>query len=174
MPRLIGFAGNAGSGKDTAADMLVAEHGFEKVAFADPIREMLRAGFALEDRHFNEDKELVIPWLDVSPRHLMQTLGTEWGRHKVRKDIWVRYMRRRLRYAKEREINVVVSDVRFGNEADLIHEMGGEVVLMFGNTVCPPSWWQHPSERLVDVRTDRVIDNTGSLDELRAQVERLL
>jgi len=35
---IVGFAGRAGSGKDTSADFLVNNHGFVKVAFADEIK----------------------------------------------------------------------------------------------------------------------------------------
>jgi hypothetical protein len=41
-PTLIGVCGTAGSGKDTVADILVLEHGFVKVAFADPLKRICR------------------------------------------------------------------------------------------------------------------------------------
>ncbi len=41
-PLLLGISGLAGSGKDTAADIFVAKHGFVKVALADPIKRIAR------------------------------------------------------------------------------------------------------------------------------------
>jgi hypothetical protein len=38
--KLIGLAGGMGSGKDTVADLLRKEHGFEVVAWADPIKRL--------------------------------------------------------------------------------------------------------------------------------------
>lgn len=57
-----------------------------------------------------------------SPRLLLQTLGTEWGR-SIDPDIWAKAT---LREAQKYE-KVVISDVRFLNEVDLINEANGKV-----------------------------------------------
>lgn len=169
---LIGLTGYKGSGKDTVADRLVAKHGFVKIAFADPIREMLRAGFALKDRHFNEDKETVIPWLGVSPRYLMQTLGTEWGRQQIRVDIWVRYMTQRLRYAREHELDVVISDVRFPNEEALVHAFDGIVIRIVRGE---PEEDGHISELSTGgVIEDKLLFNLDTLERLYEEVDGLV
>jgi len=89
--RLIGLTGPAGSGKDTVARLLCEQHGFVQIAFADPLRAMLKAGLGLTDEHFNnrEDKEAPLEWLGKSPRQLLQTLGTEWGRRQVHPHLWL-------------------------------------------------------------------------------------
>lgn len=46
---IIGVCGQAGSGKDTAADFLVKNHGFVKVAFADPMKRICRDVFDFTD-----------------------------------------------------------------------------------------------------------------------------
>ncbi len=46
---IIGLCGPAGSGKDTAADFLVKNHGFAKVAFADPLKRICKDVFAFTD-----------------------------------------------------------------------------------------------------------------------------
>lgn len=46
---IIGICGRAGSGKDTAADFLVKEHGFVKVALADPLKRIAREVFDFTD-----------------------------------------------------------------------------------------------------------------------------
>lgn len=139
---LIGLAGLARVGKDTAARHLMVQHGLSVYAFADPIKRALCAMFSFPRSHFDGDqKEVVIPWIGQSPRRLMQTLGTEWGRELVASDLWTRIC------AKDVEFDIeirdgyavdglgddpwrggVVSDVRFENEADWIREQGGVVV----------------------------------------------
>jgi hypothetical protein len=80
---LIGLHGKAHAGKDTVGQMLVG-YGLDRVAFADPIKRMLIEGLGLTAEHFDSPlKEEPIPWLGKSPRQLMQTLGTEWGRDLV-------------------------------------------------------------------------------------------
>jgi hypothetical protein len=59
-------------------------------------------------------KEAVHPELGVSPRHLMVTLGTEWGRDAVHPDLWVRIWAASLPEAA----HVVAEDVRFPNEVE--------------------------------------------------------
>jgi len=89
--RLIGLTGPAGSGKDTVARLLCEQHGFVQMAFADPLRAMLKAGLGLTDEelHRRDLKEAPLEWLGKSPRQLLQTLGTEWGRQHVHPHLWL-------------------------------------------------------------------------------------
>ena len=79
---LIGFTGRAGSGKDTAGQVLVRQLGFKRYAFADPIKKALNAMFGWHMGMWeNRDwKEGDLPGMCYSPRLLAQTMGTEWGR----------------------------------------------------------------------------------------------
>ncbi len=100
---IIGLAGRKASGKTTAAKHLVAELGFTRLSFADPIRNMigdflLDMGYGVDyvDSLLTNQKEQVLAPIGVSPRDLMQTLGTEWGRDCVTNDVWTHLARRRL------------------------------------------------------------------------------
>lgn len=121
LPPVIGIAGPAGVGKDTAADYLVGQlPQYRKVAFADPLKEMLRTGLSLDAAQlYGSDKETIDHRYECSPRHIMQTLGTEWGRQLIHPDIWVRALAARIGAE-----SVVISDVRFQNEADFVRERG--------------------------------------------------
>ena len=80
--QLIGLTGRAGCGKDTIASFLCEAHGFVQIALADPLRDGLKAmlGVTDEQLHRRDLKEAPIDWIGRSPRELLQTLGTEWGR----------------------------------------------------------------------------------------------
>lgn len=132
--RLIALTGKAGCGKTTVANRLVRDHGFIRYSFATPLKDMLRA--------VGVDKDTPIPDLDVTPRYMMQTLGTDWGRKMIHPDIWVILARQhltrmlappsatRLTRHPHRRPGVVIDDLRFDNEAELIHDLGGTVILL--------------------------------------------
>lgn len=126
---LIGLTGYRGTGKDTVADVLIT-HGFQRYALASPLKSALMLMFDLSADAFDNRgiKEAVVEDIGCSPRYLAQTLGTEWGRRCIADDLWVRVMRRKIRPLLREARGVVVSDVRFDNEARAIHELGGVVV----------------------------------------------
>ena len=132
--QLIGLTGRAGCGKDTIADFMVDTMGFIKVAFADPIRDGIKAmlGITQDDISNRANKEATIEWLGCSPRHAMQTLGTDWGREMIHPDVWLRITARRVQKLmalpdSHHVAGVVISDVRFENEADWVRSAGGSV-----------------------------------------------
>lgn len=47
---ILGLCGLAGAGKDTVADFLVKDHGFVKVAFADPLKRICKEVFDFTDQ----------------------------------------------------------------------------------------------------------------------------
>lgn len=170
--RLIGLIGRARSGKDTVAGYLSIRYHFAQAAFADPLKDMLQAAFG--DLFRKGDREQPIDWLGKSPRQLMQSLGTEWGRNTVHQDIWVLLMEQKI--LTEKAINevgiesrVVISDVRFHNEADMILKNGGELwhIQRHGETVA-----EHISELAQwNNYETKLIDNNGTLEDLFLKVE---
>lgn len=132
LPTLIAFAGLARSGKDTAAQVAMRTiPNTTLLSFADPIRAAIKAMFGIDmyDDYWIERKEEVVPWIGKSPRQLMQTLGTEWGRTHVHEEIWVRTLARRaaIEYAKGQDY-VVICDLRFPNEHEWLRSVGARIV----------------------------------------------
>lgn len=125
---LIGMAGAAGTGKDTAADYLVDQYGFDRVTFAAPIKRAVGRILDLDLWELEQDKDKTVPWLDLTPRQLMQVVGTECGR-ALCPDIWVRFAMREVdRLVAAGQDRIVFTDVRFANEAGAIIDAGGYVV----------------------------------------------
>ena len=165
--RVLGFAGRKGAGKSTAAAAIaaaVAEAG--RLDFADPLKGML-AAFGLSDAQlYGDAKEKPLDWLDVTPRRLMQTLGTEWGRELIHPDLWVRLWElRALDALRSRAPVVLVADVRFVNELAAVRRLGGRVAWVGRPGVAPP---EHVSEQsMVPAYCDGYLANFGGLLELQ-------
>lgn len=171
---LIGLAGLARTGKTTAANHLVSVHGFQSYAFADPLREGLMNIFNLSPSDFDGDrKEQSIGWLGRSPRELMQSLGTEWGRNLVHPELWLLLAEQNLEHLgqiHDTATGFVISDLRFENEADFVRKRGGIVihVLRPDATEVNP----HVSESGIAIQdNDLVLHNDGALDDLIGQLD---
>lgn len=170
-PRLIGIAGRARSGKDTVADFVVAAIGGYKYSFADPLRAMLvPLGVDMNDPYWQARKEDPIPALGVSPRRMLQTLGTEWGRTLIHPDLWVLMAQQRLLNMGP---GMIVSDVRFENEAAWVRRHGGLLIHVFRPDLKEVE--NHISESGVELAaSDAQLFNTGTLEELQQAVGELL
>lgn len=169
---VIGLHGRARAGKDTVANFILSHRGGYLYSFADPIRAMLvPLGINMSDPYWQARKEDVIPALGVSPRRLMQTLGTEWGRQIINPDLW-------LILAKQRLLNfgpgMVIADVRFENEASWVRSQGGRVIhIERPNNVAVEA---HASEAGVEFKGeegDIKIVNGGTLEDLQNTIREV-
>lgn len=185
MTRIIGLYSNAPSaGKSTVADMLADEYRFKVVSFAAPLKETVGAflremginPFRVIDMLYEPAyKEKIVPELGVTPRHLMQTLGTEWGRQCIHPNVWTDAWVRRVADMPEDAL-VVADDVRFPNEIDAVRSVGGVIwrIDRPGVTIAPEVL-DHLSEGgLHDVQPDAAIVNDGTDKELLEKVMRTL
>lgn len=167
-PRVVGFTGLAGSGKSTATKYLVERHGYTLVKFAGPLKDMMRAiGFS-EAHIEGELKEKPDAMLGgKTPRHAMQTLGTEWGRNCIGEDFWANAWLYRARALTDFGNRVVVDDCRFSNEAEAIRQLGGVIIKLEGRGGIAGA---HSSENGCGYQ-DAIVDNDGCVTALYAGVE---
>ena len=175
--KLVGLLGTKGVGKDTVADYMVSHYNFDKRAFASPIKEACAILFQLPLARFEgEDKELCDEKHGLSPRQMMQLVGTDFFRDKVRQDFWIDHFKRWYA-ARDPSRPVVVTDVRFQNEVDVIKALGGVVV-----RVTRPHDEQDGRHTMLDTHiteqgvaevqgVDFTIVNGGSLEELQGKVK---
>lgn len=175
MGEIIALSGYARSGKDTAADVLVSEFGFRKVAFADKLREVLYQlnpiigleGFTegekptyvqqvIEEYGWNGYKET--PY-SGEIRRLLQRLGTEAGRQTLWDTIWIDA----ALAGRKPEENIVISDARFFNEFDAVRERGGVIWRIERPGVGPVSDHASETEAPGYKNFSRVLLNSGDL-----------
>ena len=109
----------------------------------------------------------------------MQTLGSAWARDIINEDVWVKSMDQRLGLLQiEQEVDepdCVIDDVRFQNEADYIHSVGGKIILV-ARPLDPPAD-DHESEKGLDPgNIDATINNiscytTDLMESLKQYME---
>jgi len=207
---IIGFVGFIGSGKDTAADYLVNFHGFRRDSFANTLKDAVAAVFGwdrvLLEGRTNEARtwrEEVDSWWaerlnmpNLTPRWVLQYWGTDVLRNQFHDDIWIASIENKLRKTKD---HIVISDVRFPNEIQAIHNAGGLVVRVQRGP--NPEWyndalnmnqgptnmsWAISKQRISELKIhasetswvgdkiDHVILNDSTIDELFNQLEQLI
>ena len=172
---IIGIAGPAESGKNLFADLLSAAILEESVtcdpllvSFASPIKQMLAAGLGLQDKDPRAEEIY-----GKTYRELAQTLGTDWGRRMVGESIWVHSF---IESYKNHKGILIVTDVRFANEARFIRSQGGAIIHMRRPNHEKIKEAQHISEAgismVFDMR-DCLVTNDSDIDHLKKEAESL-
>lgn len=179
LPEFIGLHGFPGSGKDAVARILT-EYGYERVAFADTIREALYVlnPVILSDSNGREWRlqEIVdeIGWEDAKRsyeeiRRMLQVLGTEVGREMISQDVWVDAAFKGL----DKDKRYVFTDMRFENEHHAIDSRLGLLIKVTRPGVGAVN--DHKSEKeLPDKWFDAHIKNDGDLTDLHTKVRDIL
>ncbi len=156
---------------------LLSPCAYERLSFARPLKKIV-AGVLNELGYDGWDwvlnrKDTKIPGLGVTPRHLMQTLGTEWGRGCVHPDLWVKIAQSSAKMSFADNLMVTFDDMRFPNEAEMIRGCGGELWLVERPDVVYDG--DHGSEgALRDIVPDRIVINDGDRDQLQQTVANLI
>lgn len=169
---LIGFTGPMRAGKTTAAMHLVISRGFIRCSFAQPVRRECAMMLATLDgeSYPRIEEEMRASATKEKYRGLMQWYGV--FRRQQDPDHWVRLLRRRLDIMLSRDYSICIDDVRFENEAEMIHELGGKVVLIDSNAA-PTS--DHESERDWQTMTvDYTLFNENCIEALHQDIDEMM
>lgn len=183
-PFILGLHGRAGAGKDTAAAYLVQHYGFHRYGFADPLRDMILALLdtcGIDHAWVTEPhlKEQPIPGLGHSYRELAQGLGTDWARKQLGDSFWLRAAEAALGISADNlpghqavHDRIVISDVRFENEAAWVTSLHGVVVGLM-RAEAPPVR-DHVSERFNHPGCAGHLRNDGSIADLHNSLDGLM
>jgi len=174
--KIIGLSGLAGVGKDTVADFLVGtvENGdnmfVQRYALADPLKKCASEAFGIPLKDFYNEtaKEVTNNHWGLTPRYILQILGTEGFREHFGSDIWTR--RADMVISQSVTDVFLVTDIRFNNEASWIKDIGGELVSITSPAMELSKKHEHSSERGISVTPDVVIVNDGTLEDLERKV----
>lgn len=185
----IGLIGKARSGKDSAAAHLVRSYAYTRLAFADPLK-----AFALD----------INPWIDgPQPRYpagwtirladMIEHIGWErakdeypevrrvlqhigQAKREIDEDFWLRELMRKVAGAAKLNMPVVVTDVRYRNEALSLRRAGFKLIRITRPLPAEPFVQYtrtalHASEtELDDFAADVDVVNDGSLEALYAMI----
>lgn len=177
----IALFGKMRSGKNTVADYLTEEFGFQQVAFGDGIGEII-------DKYFPEARS------KGKPRKHYQHIGQEL--RKLNEDVWIDYLLRKVEressnhlklHPLNEKLNIVVTDGRQLNEAKRLKERGYTIIkvttpeelrlerIKASGDNFNIEQLDHETELQVDlVEPDIEIINNGTLLELKNKVNAII
>ena len=134
---IIGITGRKGSGKDVIGNYFHERYGGIKIAFADALKKACKEIFGFTNEQvYGNDKEKEDPFWHITPRTILQCVGTELFREKlgelvpsIGESVWIQCVKRKIEnLVKEGKYLIVITDVRFQNEIDMIHSLGGKII----------------------------------------------
>ena len=190
---IIGICGLIGSGKDTIAEYLIQEHNYEKLSFADKLKDSVATMFDWDRELLDGKTDTSRKWREsvdeywtqetgeqITPRYVLQLFGTECMRDGFYDGIWVSLTKKKILDNPGK--NFVIPDVRFPNEAKMIYEIKGQVWRVKRGT--DPAWFNeyqtlgvepkevHPSEwAWANTKFTCILENNSTIEALKNQVQ---
>lgn len=185
---IVALTGKKRSGKTTAARVF-QEFMYSKHSLAEGIKKAAKSIFLLTDEQlYGNEKEVKIPYLNTTPRKLMQVIGTELFQYDIykyipeleeavpKRELWVRMFQRKYQlYKKEfrTEPKVVIDDLRFKHEEKVLREMGAVIVKIVRPQITHTD--THPSEtEIEEIREDHTIINDSSISKFKSKIVDLI
>ena len=161
----IGFAGKMGAGKDISVKYLIKKYNGTKIAFSDPLYNILN--YSQNICGFKNEKD----------RKFLQFIGTEWAREKD-PDIWIKLALNNSPLTG----NVYCSDIRFKNELNALKDNNWIIIKIirnkFDNKRIGSGNKDHISENdieNIDINLfDYILYNNDSFSNLYSQLDEIV
>lgn len=188
---IIGVIGHARSGKDTIAEYLIDKYNFKRYSLAQPMKEACKIIFDWDDDWvYGNLKEDVDERWGISPRQVLQHIGTEWGQYALceafpqfkkstGRFMWCKAFEYWYERNRSSALNIVIPDIRFPHEVEFFRNFNN----MYKTTILKVEReidtsdpkYQHESERLIDgLEADEIVDNNGSMKALYKKIDGIL
>ena len=178
--KLVGILGRKRVGKDTTADYLVDNHNFNlKIALAQPAKEACKLTFNLTDYDVNDGKDIYNEKWKKTPREILVWYATGIFRIEINNFLpeskdnhWINLGIDKYNIMKTNNENakVVISDVRFQNEIDVIHQNSGIIIKIVNDNV-PKDKFEDPID---DLKGDYLIINHDEKEDLYKKIDELI
>ncbi len=179
MPRVIALCGPRRVGKDTIANYL-AGYGYEHIKITAPLKAVCKTLFHFSDDQLETDiKEVVDPRWGVSPRQVMQFLGTEVFQYKVQellpqmgRNFWINSLTTLIETNPDKKY--VISDLRFLHEHKALEKFDMLTIKISSNRVQHNSTDLHQSEcEYQNIHTDVHVPNNGTKEDLYTKIDTI-
>ena len=161
-----------------------------KYVFADPLKKGIQHFFNLTDQQLYDEKlkETIDPRWGISPRKLLQTIGTDIFQYSIhellpelkgeKRNHWVTLFKEWYleEIKKNPDVCVVIADARFMHEITTIKDLGGKVFKIIRPRI-EENIDKHLSENEINCIPDEMIDdiiiNDSDLDSLYSKITNL-
>lgn len=165
-----------GSGKDTFAEYAASKYQYNIGSFAYALKEAAMEAFKLTEEEVYDRKLKEVPhqYWGISPRRILQLMGTEAMRGTFGENIWIKRLELEL-YQSDRPTFIV--DVRFQNEVNYIKEKGVIIhIIRENNPFINPINSSHSSEADAILPSEGVfeISNSSTKSHFYSQIQNLM
>jgi hypothetical protein len=189
--KLIGLVGKARSGKDTVGKHIENNYNGKCYALADPIKDLARTLFLFdEEQLYGSKKEIIDERWGITPRQTFQMIGTNIMQFAIYgfmpdllnkvpiRQFWLKHFNEWLTKfhseSNNKEKVVIVTDIRFPHEADMIKEMNGILIKIERPDLDTSNeQYKHCSET-ADISCDFLIHNDNTMEKLYQNVDEIL
>lgn len=176
-PGVIAIAGLKGSGKNTAADLIIDLYkdklNFETIAFADPIRKEVERIFKLDgsNKQYDSFKRSTMSFgigfignSTIYARRAVREIGMLMRSYD--EDQFVRYVNEKIQSDKAKVW--IITDLRFQNELDFLKSINAYIIKVDREVVKD----DHITEAgIYDSHCNAVFDNNKSEGDLKLQIK---
>lgn len=192
---IIAITGEARSGKDTASGYLQKMYGYERFAFADPMKDILctTLGIDLETldafknnptthsvtgdffyiSNISSDLDYTFTEFSTDMRKILQRFGTDSMKKYFGNDVWASLLISRAHLWGCSK--VVVSDLRYLNEYEVLQMSCEKLTVIRIHKEGTNKNDTHSSEQeLNKIPADYEISNNGSIQDLQNKLNKIL